>query len=779
MQTSTVKIQVQDFKADGDCVIKGHVRFKNTYKEKPPRVIAWIQRKNFKVIERMSTDTITVTATGFDVAIRHIDPSMLDGAVINWIAVTPPKSNPALTSVMETILASPSRSVTTEVERAVNNYLRDGSIDDMDNNGQTLLHAAAIAGNSRLVKYLLGKGARVNAADEHGWTALLCAISPGFLDTALQLISYGADVNVVSESECNALHYLARLSPSGNTDYVPLLSALIRGGCDPGAPNLDGDTPLSTMCQRAQRVDVIESLIRGWSEKPSPRGKPSSSSSSLSDENDEEIYVDPNTVNNVGMSPLHWAVENDMTSVITLLLEYGADPNLPSIIGTPLEYAEKSHKAFAINAMRAALDAQRNEAVNGSSSSSSGSAGSSDDATAAGSSATGTANKANESDPPAALLVDVIEARDVENARDVYCVVKYNEQEFHTNIASETSNPVWKSQFKLSLVAERPTILVQVLNFQMTKSSELLGTISLNLKGLRTGVVLDKWYTMESFSKTQNGTVHIRMQPLSSLLNNGSAQETNPTSTTMSIRIGGRISECTFPVEPGFSTLPFPREEWTNAAAGVGTLPDGGCAINMNCTERGYHVESSAAAVTHNIPMNESRDYDELLAGRPFATMFESTQYTVVYGFDEGQPVVFTVACEPGANGLRRVIMRTKKDYLCIAMPTTIKGDIAALQQTIPALENVKLVSTKNVSPQAVRLLHNYENYNRTNTMKVGLVYAGQGQRKELEILGNREGSQCFNDFLSVMGDRVELKGFTKYTGGLKGKPFKFIYLFI
>ena len=101
-------------------------------------------------------------------------------------------------------------------------------------------------------------------------------------------------------------------------------------------------------------------------------------------------------------------------------------------------------------------------------------------------------------------------------------------------------------------------------------------------------------------------------------------------------------------------------------------------------------------------------------------------------------------------------------------MPAGAKGDIAALQQAIPALESVKLVSCKNTPPQAARLLHHYEEYNRNATMKVGVVYAAPGQKTEAELLMNRDGSQCFNDFLSVLGERVELKGFTKYIGGLK-----------
>ena len=788
-QPSTVKIQVQDNETDGICTIKGHVRFKDHYTEKPPRVLAWVQRKNLMTLERMPADTITVTSTGFDVAIRHRDPGMMDGAVINWMAVTPPKSCPGLSAAIEAILACPARTVTPELDAVVAAYLHDGNVGDMDSSGQTLLHAAATAGNSRLVKYLLARGARVNAADEHGWTALLCAISPGFLDTALQLIASGADVSVVTESESNALHYLARLSPAGNTDYIPLLTALLKGGCDPSAPNLDGDTPLSTMCQRAQRVDVIEALIRG--------AAPSSSS---------QYCANPNTVNNVGMSPLHWAVEKDMTSVISLLLEFGADPELPSPIGTPLEYAEKLHKTFAVTTMRAVITA-RQEAVEAAAAAAAAASSASVPTTPRGTESPGGSNVTAEGEGDSAsattvggviggngdsngggggsaceakaLLVDVIEARDLENARDVYCVVKYMEQENHTSIVSQTSNPVWKAQFRVALAKGRATLILQVLNFQMAKSSELLGTVSLSAKGLRPGIVHDKWYHMESFSQTQQGTVHVRLQALPSSSSSSSSSSfslplsTSPfgapssspvPTTTLPITIGGTTTECTFPVEPGFSTLPFPHEEWVSS-----TTATAGCPIDPSCTEEGrYHIEDSASSVTHSASRDVSWDLDVLSAAHPFAALVEPAPYTTVYGFDGEQPLVASVGCGPGPNGLRRVVMRTAGEDLCLALPPqSQKNDVAALVQAIPALAQVKLTSCKSTSPQVLRMLHNYELVNNKSTMKVGIMYAAEGQKTETEILKNCTGSQCFEDFLSFIGDRVELKNFTKYSGGL------------
>lgn len=52
--------------------------------------------------------------------------------------------------------------------------------------------------------------------------------------------------------------------------------------------------------------------------------------------------------------------------------------------------------------------------------------------------------------------------------------------------------------------------------------------------------------------------------------------------------------------------------------------------------------------------------------------------------------------------------------------------------------------------------------------LKVGVIYIKEGQAESEEaILGNREESPLFTEFLDLLGDRITLKGFDKYKGGL------------
>ncbi|XP_071043931.1 uncharacterized protein [Parasteatoda tepidariorum] len=51
--------------------------------------------------------------------------------------------------------------------------------------------------------------------------------------------------------------------------------------------------------------------------------------------------------------------------------------------------------------------------------------------------------------------------------------------------------------------------------------------------------------------------------------------------------------------------------------------------------------------------------------------------------------------------------------------------------------------------------------------LKVGIILVKEGQSTEEQILDNHENTELFDDFLTILGDRIRLKGFDKYKGGL------------
>ena len=51
--------------------------------------------------------------------------------------------------------------------------------------------------------------------------------------------------------------------------------------------------------------------------------------------------------------------------------------------------------------------------------------------------------------------------------------------------------------------------------------------------------------------------------------------------------------------------------------------------------------------------------------------------------------------------------------------------------------------------------------------LKVGVIYVKENQFTEEQILDNNTSSPLFDEFLQLLGDKVRLKGFDKYKGGL------------
>ena len=57
-----------------------------------------------------------------------------------------------------------------------------------------------------------------------------------------------------------------------------------------------------------------------------------------------------------------------------------------------------------------------------------------------------------------------------------------------------------------------------------------------------------------------------------------------------------------------------------------------------------------------------------------------------------------------------------------------------------------------------------------TTTYKVGVLYCRDGQSTEEEMYNNEHSSPAFDEFLTVLGEMVRLKGFAKYRAGLDNK---------
>lgn len=74
------------------------------------------------------------------------------------------------------------------------------------------------------------------------------------------------------------------------------------------------------------------------------------------------------------------------------------------------------------------------------------------------------------------------------------------------------------------------------------------------------------------------------------------------------------------------------------------------------------------------------------------------------------------------------------------------------------------------VLPYIVTMYNNYVRYLQVfikSELKVGVIFVKEEQYTEEQILDNNENSPLFDEFLTLLGDRVRLRGFDKYKGGL------------
>jgi len=101
-----------------------------------------------------------------------------------------------------------------------------------------ILIAAAQEGDLEVMKYLLGKGADVNAKLGIGWTALMAAAGRGNAEAVKFLLDKGADVNAKLRSGRTALMAAAE---QGNAEVVKFL---LDAGANVNARERDGDTAL-------------------------------------------------------------------------------------------------------------------------------------------------------------------------------------------------------------------------------------------------------------------------------------------------------------------------------------------------------------------------------------------------------------------------------------------------------------------------------------------------------------------------------------------------------
>ncbi|XP_061573045.1 rap1 GTPase-activating protein 2 [Cololabis saira] len=131
-------------------------------------------------------------------------------------------------------------------------------------------------------------------------------------------------------------------------------------------------------------------------------------------------------------------------------------------------------------------------------------------------------------------------------------------------------------------------------------------------------------------------------------------------------------------------------------------------------------------------------------------------------------PLVLSVCLEEEENKLR-VILRMKECSMHGVFSVSLFPNIPSAVELAKMLcDKVTVLKFDVVSYlKAPGLITAFDEHRVSPNFKFGVLYQKDGQFTEEDILSNNEESEEFKEFLAILGDTVQLQGFTGFRGGL------------
>ena len=228
-------------------------------------------------------------------------------------------------------------------------------VDGHDRDESTPLMVACLRGQAGATKLLLGHGAAVDYTDLNGGTPVSFAMNSGQMEVIQLLLDAGIDFTTQNPNNGTYMHLAAA---SGN---VEVLELLLSSGVPVDTTNDSGATPLISAAGRGQTDTVRWLLANGADAKHADsNGTDALSQCSFRGNGDMaelliKAGVDLNKKDNFGRSRLLASAWVGNDEVMAVLLKAGADPNLATEEGeTPLIKAVERGNIAVVEALLAA-----------------------------------------------------------------------------------------------------------------------------------------------------------------------------------------------------------------------------------------------------------------------------------------------------------------------------------------------------------------------------------------------------------------------------------------
>jgi ankyrin repeat protein len=136
------------------------------------------------------------------------------------------------------------------------------NVEQVDENGQSVLQVATYGNHSGVVKYLVNNGADVNKNSSWNgdFVPLSIACYGGYKDLVKYLVNNGADVNKASPSSWRFFDGITPLICACLQGYTDIVEFLIRNEADVNTPMNDGETPLFVAAKKGD-IDIVKLLV--------------------------------------------------------------------------------------------------------------------------------------------------------------------------------------------------------------------------------------------------------------------------------------------------------------------------------------------------------------------------------------------------------------------------------------------------------------------------------------------------------------------------------------
>lgn len=208
---------------------------------------------------------------------------------------------------------------------------KGNDVNKLTHDKRTYIFWAASKGNTKIMKYLLSKGAKINITGSHGYTPLLFAAVGGQKNTEVYdlLIAHGLNIKTnVSPEGANAL-----LLAIGSDNNLELTKYFQSKGVDIKSVDNEGNTAFN-YAARSGNIAVMKSLL-AQGVKFTNEAMVLASLGGRRGSNSIEVFqyleslgIKPNTVSKSGANALHGIVRRPgQTDLVKYFLSKGTDVN--------------------------------------------------------------------------------------------------------------------------------------------------------------------------------------------------------------------------------------------------------------------------------------------------------------------------------------------------------------------------------------------------------------------------------------------------------------------